>query len=50
MSGVLVLTFHATLPEILEHKLYAKGIGPVAVIGLSGGSGREELVEYRAAA
>ena len=50
-DGVLLTSDTTPLhPEILEHKLYAKGIGPVAVIGLSGGSGREELVEYRAAA
>jgi hypothetical protein len=32
-------------PEILEYKLYAKGVGPVLVLGVSGGSGREELLE-----
>jgi hypothetical protein len=31
-------------PDILEHKLYAPGIGPVLVLGISGGAGREELV------
>jgi hypothetical protein len=31
-------------PEILEHKLYAKGVGPVLVLGISGGSDREELL------
>ena len=30
-------------PEILEHKFYAKGVGPVLVLGISGGSDREEL-------
>jgi hypothetical protein len=30
--------------EILEHKLYAKGVGPVLVLGISGGAGREELL------
>ncbi len=33
-------------PAILEYKLYAKGIGPVLVLGVSGGGGREELVEH----
>jgi hypothetical protein len=33
-------------PKILEYKLYAPGVGPVLVFGVSGGSGREELVEY----
>ena len=31
-------------PEILEHKFYAKGVGPVLVLGISGGSDREELL------
>ena len=31
-------------PEILEHKFYAPGIGPVLVLGISGGSDREELL------
>ncbi len=33
-------------PSVLEYKLYAKGIGPVLVLGVSGGSSREELVLY----
>ena len=31
-------------PDVLEYKLYAKGVGPVLVLGVSGGSGREELI------
>ncbi len=31
-------------PEVLEYKLYAPDIGPVLVLGVSGGGGREELV------
>ena len=31
-------------PDVLEYKLYAPGVGPVLVFGVSGGSGREELV------
>jgi hypothetical protein len=34
-------------PTVLEHKLYAMGVGPVLVLALSGGGGREELVSYR---
>jgi hypothetical protein len=34
-------------PEVLEHKFYAKGVGPVLVLGVSGGTGREELVELK---
>jgi hypothetical protein len=33
-------------PDILEHKFYAKGVGPVLVVGISGGSDREELVRF----
>jgi hypothetical protein len=32
-------------PDVLEYKLYAKGVGPVLVLGVSGGGGREELIE-----
>jgi hypothetical protein len=33
-------------PKVLEYKFYARGIGPVLAIGVSGGSDREELVRY----
>lgn len=33
-------------PKILELKYYAKGIGPILAIGVSGGSSREELVRF----
>ena len=33
-------------PKILEYKFYARGVGPVLAIGVSGGSDREELVGY----
>ena len=33
-------------PKILEYKFYARGVGPVLAIGVSGGSDREELVSY----
>ncbi len=32
-------------PKVLEYKLYAPGVGPVLVLGVSGGGGREELVK-----
>jgi hypothetical protein len=32
-------------PDVLEYKLYARDVGPVLVFGVSGGGGREELVE-----
>jgi hypothetical protein len=34
-------------PPQVEHKFYARDVGPVLVIGISGGSGREELLSYR---
>ena len=36
-------------PKVLEHKFYAKGVGPVLAIGISGGGGREELVSFEKA-
>lgn len=32
--------------RILEYKLYAPGVGPVLVLGISGGSDREELLSF----
>lgn len=34
-------------PKILEFKFYARGIGPVLAIGVSGGSDREELLSFK---
>ena len=31
-------------PDVLEYKLYARGVGPVLTSTGSGGAGREELV------
>lgn len=33
-------------PDVVEYKLYARGVGPVLVFGVSGGGGREELVAF----
>ena len=33
-------------PKVLEYKFYARGVGPVLAIGVSGGADREELVRY----
>ena len=33
-------------PDVLELKLYARGVGPVLAVTLSGGSDREELVDF----
>lgn len=32
-------------PDVLEYKLYAPGVGPVLVVGISGGGGQEALLE-----
>ena len=32
-------------PDVLEHKFYARGIGPVLTVDVRGG-GREELVSF----
>ena len=33
-------------PKVLEYKFYARGIGMVLAVGVSGGADREELVRY----
>ena len=44
-DGVLLTKDTITIePDVLEYKLYAKGVGPVLVFGVSGGGGREELI------
>ena len=43
--GALLTKDTITLePDVQEYKLYARGVGPVLTVGVSGGSGREELV------
>jgi hypothetical protein len=34
-------------PKVLEYKFYARGVGPVLAVSVSGGSDREELLRYR---
>jgi hypothetical protein len=34
-------------PRALEFKFYARGVGPVLAVGVSGGSDREDLLRYR---
>lgn len=38
---------NALEPRVLEYKFYARGVGPVLAVGVSGGSDREELVSFR---
>ena len=33
-------------PKVLEFKFYARGIGTVLAVGVSGGADREELVRF----
>ncbi len=33
-------------PDVLEYKLYARGVGPLLTLDVSGSSGREELIRY----
>jgi hypothetical protein len=33
-------------PDLIEHKFYAKGIGPVLTVTVSGGGDREELIQF----
>ena len=44
-TGVLLTReWNPLEPKVLEYKLYAKGIGPVLAIGVSGGRDVEELL------
>lgn len=38
--------YTALEPRLLEHKFYAKGVGPVLTIPTSGGNGREQLTKF----
>ena len=50
-SGVLMTKDFTPLePHLLEHKFYARGVGPVLTVTVSGGSGREELVRFTGSA
>ena len=46
--GDIVMTrdLNSLKPKSLEYKFFARGVGPVLAIGVSGGSGREELVRF----
>jgi hypothetical protein len=41
---VLIKEFTPLSPEVLEYKLYARGVGVVLAISISGGNDREELL------
>jgi hypothetical protein len=44
-DALLTADTNALEPDVLEYKLYAPGVGPVLALDVSGGAGREELVE-----
>jgi hypothetical protein len=44
-DAVLTKDTIAIEPDVLEYKLYAPGVGPVLVLGISGGGGQEQLVD-----
>ena len=44
---LLTKEFTPLEPDALEHKFYARGVGPALVIALTGGGGREELVSFK---
>lgn len=45
--GVQTRNFSGIEPDVIEEKIYAKGIGVVLEITVSGGSDRDELLSYR---
>lgn len=47
---LLTKDFTTLQPRVLEYKLYAEGVGPVLVLGVSGGADREELIRFEAPA
>ncbi len=50
-EGVLMTKDFTPLePRLLEHKFYARGVGPVLALAVSGGTGREELVLFESGA
>jgi hypothetical protein len=44
-DALLTKDTNALEPKVLEYKLYAPGVGPVLTLGVSGGAGREELLQ-----
>jgi hypothetical protein len=44
---LLTKDFNPLQPKALEYKLYARGVGPVLELGVSGDTDRAELMRYR---
>jgi hypothetical protein len=47
-SAVLTKDLTPLEPRLVEYKLYAREVGPVLTLDVSGASGREELISYEA--
>jgi hypothetical protein len=45
---LLTKDFTPLQPELLEHKYYAQGVGPVLALDVKGGQSREVLLHYQA--
>jgi hypothetical protein len=45
--ALMIKEFNPLEPRVLEFKFYARGIGPVLAVSVSGGADREELVNFR---
>jgi hypothetical protein len=43
--ALLIKDTAAIEPDVQEYKLYARGVGPVLTLGVSGGTSREELLK-----
>ncbi len=46
--ALLIKDFTPLEPDVVEYKLYARRVGPVLTLAVSGGGGTEELVRYKA--
>jgi hypothetical protein len=49
-NTLMTLDYNPLEPDVLEAKFYARGVGLVLAVGLSGDTDREELVRLRAGA
>jgi hypothetical protein len=47
-NALLTRDYTPLHPKLVEYKLYAKGVGPVLVLGLFVGADREELIRFTA--
>jgi hypothetical protein len=45
-DAVITKDLVPTEPRVVEYKLYARGVGPVLTLDVSGASGREELIDF----